>query len=401
MQSCRFSRTWPALTLALLLSAPRRGDRRHGATGRQRLPDTAAGPGRHRRRAADARGVARSPPAVAADRWTGPACRRSPSWPSGSCGWAGCASGRAPMPRAAAATHRAAAGAPLRSVGAAASPACRRGRGSPDLAVVPRRLAASPSPTSGRTASSSGWPTSPRAQARRLAGGLNLTASTGRQWLADCQDAWSARWSTRTSAPEPPASDVPTGPVIRESTGHAAPARTFQDLLKSPSDEALFEHYLTSRVARVTLDGQVTPIGAAGLVARPLPLAGRPLPARAVAPPAVLLPRPRRPLPAADRGLGPRRQGGAHGRRPAARRRRSRSPSTAWRPARATVSWREDAPATLFWVEALDGGDAGARGRRARPRPPARRAVPGGARRRSPPWPTASRGSTGGTTASP
>lgn len=55
---------------------------------------------------------------------------------------------------------------------------------------------------------------------------------------------------------EPPASPVaPTGPVVQDSDGKAAPARTYQDLLKNPHDEALFEYFATSQLALVTLDG--------------------------------------------------------------------------------------------------------------------------------------------------
>ncbi|PYQ56201.1 MAG: S9 family peptidase, partial [Acidobacteria bacterium] len=54
--------------------------------------------------------------------------------------------------------------------------------------------------------------------ARRLAGGLNLTASVEPRWLADSQTLVCALVDP-SLGPEPAASDVPTGPVIRESTG--------------------------------------------------------------------------------------------------------------------------------------------------------------------------------------
>jgi dipeptidyl aminopeptidase/acylaminoacyl peptidase len=49
----------------------------------------------------------------------------------------------------------------------------------------------------------------------------------------------------------PEAPRVPTGPVIQESDGKKAPARTHQDLLQTDHDEALFEFYATSRIALV------------------------------------------------------------------------------------------------------------------------------------------------------
>jgi len=65
--------------------------------------------------------------------------------------------------------------------------------------------------------------------------------------------------SGRGPAPAPPA--VPTGPRIQESLGQAAPAATYQDLLTSAYDEALFEYYATSQLALVTPAGITTPIG--------------------------------------------------------------------------------------------------------------------------------------------
>lgn len=59
----------------------------------------------------------------------------------------------------------------------------------------------------------------------------------------------------------PPRPLAPAGPVIQESTGVAAPARTYQDLLKDKYDEQLFDHYFTSRVARIRLNGSVNEIG--------------------------------------------------------------------------------------------------------------------------------------------
>jgi dipeptidyl aminopeptidase/acylaminoacyl peptidase len=193
--------------------------------------------------------------------------------------------------------------------------------------------------------------------ARKLAGGLNLASFTGPRWLADSKTLVCTLADPGTG-PEPGASDVPTGPVIRESTGRAAPARTFQDLLKSPSDEALFEHYLTSKVARVTLDGQATPIGAAGLVFGLSPSPdGRYLLVQSVHRPfSYLVPVDRFP-----RRIEVWDLDGKVVRQVADLPLQEEIPisfdSVATGPR--NVSWREDAPAALFWVEALDGGDAG------------------------------------------
>jgi len=60
----------------------------------------------------------------------------------------------------------------------------------------------------------------------------------------------------------PTAPLVPAGPLIEESVGRTAPARTYQDLLKTPHDEALFEYLLTAQLARVSLKGEVRLLGA-------------------------------------------------------------------------------------------------------------------------------------------
>jgi len=41
---------------------------------------------------------------------------------------------------------------------------------------------------------------------------------------------------------------TPQGPVIQESAGRSAPSRTYQDLIRSPYDEALFAFYATSQL---------------------------------------------------------------------------------------------------------------------------------------------------------
>jgi dipeptidyl aminopeptidase/acylaminoacyl peptidase len=63
----------------------------------------------------------------------------------------------------------------------------------------------------------------------------------------------------RGPAPAPPA--VPAGPRVQENLGKAAPAATYQDLLTSARDEALYEYYFTSQLAIVTPSGFTTPVG--------------------------------------------------------------------------------------------------------------------------------------------
>ncbi|HRR07615.1 MAG TPA: prolyl oligopeptidase family serine peptidase [Rhodothermales bacterium] len=58
---------------------------------------------------------------------------------------------------------------------------------------------------------------------------------------------------------------APKGPVIQENLGRAAPARTFQDLLRNEHDEALFDHYFTSQPVMVSWGGITQNFGPAAI----------------------------------------------------------------------------------------------------------------------------------------
>jgi len=158
----------------------------------------------------------------------------------------------------------------------------------------------------------------------------------------------------RGDPPGPPA--VPEGPVIQENAGQEAPSRTYQDLLKNAHDEDLFAHYAISRAARVALDGEVRPIGPQGILRQvePSPDGNYLLVETVLRPFSYLVPHYRfahrvevwdpegrvvrrlADLPLAEEvpidfdavPEGPR-----------------------------AFAWRADAPATVCWVEAQDGGD--------------------------------------------
>ena len=65
----------------------------------------------------------------------------------------------------------------------------------------------------------------------------------------------------RGKPPEKPS--VPKGPHVQESSGNAGPARTYEDMLQTPHDEALWDYYAASQLAMVDVNGagKVTPIG--------------------------------------------------------------------------------------------------------------------------------------------
>ncbi|MGI8788881.1 MAG: alpha/beta hydrolase family protein, partial [Pyrinomonadaceae bacterium] len=54
---------------------------------------------------------------------------------------------------------------------------------------------------------------------------------------------------------------VPTEPTVLETAGKTGIVQTFEDLLKSPNDERLFDYYATSQLAIVSLDGKIKEVG--------------------------------------------------------------------------------------------------------------------------------------------
>lgn len=62
----------------------------------------------------------------------------------------------------------------------------------------------------------------------------------------------------------PPQPKAPKGPVVQENLGKAAASRTYQDLIKNPYDEALFEFYATCQLKRT--DGKN--LGSASIYSR-------------------------------------------------------------------------------------------------------------------------------------
>ncbi len=54
---------------------------------------------------------------------------------------------------------------------------------------------------------------------------------------------------------------TPISPSIQETTGKKGSLPTYQDLLKSPNDELLFDYYATSQLAVVSVDGKIKEIG--------------------------------------------------------------------------------------------------------------------------------------------
>ena len=93
---------------------------------------------------------------------------------------------------------------------------------------------------------------------------LNATLGAPCQWVDDSVLLCQFVVASRGAAPKPP--EVPTGPNIQENAGKAAPVATYEDLLKSEHDEALFEHYFTGQLAFVdAATGRRSPVGSPGI----------------------------------------------------------------------------------------------------------------------------------------
>lgn len=90
---------------------------------------------------------------------------------------------------------------------------------------------------------------------------LNASIGAPCEWVAT-GGTLLCRFVVPSRGAVPPEPAVPTGPNVQESRGRKAPVRTYEDMLTSAHDEALFEYYATSQLAFVdAASGQRTPVG--------------------------------------------------------------------------------------------------------------------------------------------
>lgn len=89
---------------------------------------------------------------------------------------------------------------------------------------------------------------------------INNAIGSPYSWLSDSNSLLflSAAFDGKAA---PVKSRVPVGPVVEESLGKKAANRTYQDLLKNPYDEVLFDYYCTSQLNEIILDGIEKTIG--------------------------------------------------------------------------------------------------------------------------------------------
>ncbi len=159
--------------------------------------------------------------------------------------------------------------------------------------------------------------------------------------------------------PMPKAVKTAQGPVIQESAGRRAAVRTYQDLISNPYEEALFDYYTNTQLFITDVYGNGRNLGEPGVIWRfsPSPNAQYVFIRSIQKPYSYIVPYSRFPqhygileietnhtqsfahIPVADdipQGFDARREGPR------------------------SVSWRADKPASLYWAEAIDGGDPAA-----------------------------------------
>ncbi len=195
------------------------------------------------------------------------------------------------------------------------------------------------------------------ATARKLSdGGVNNTYfGSPFSWTRD-GESMMVQMVPENRGEAPIRSAVPTGPTIQENIGDARPARTYQDLLQDRHDEDLFDYYFTSQLFEISLNGDHQAIGEPAIF-RSISLSPdanyilvdmteRPYSYRV---PAFRFPQ--------NIQIWDREGSLVHhfAELPLADRVPIAFSSTTEGPR--SVSWRNDAPATLTWIEALDGGD--------------------------------------------
>ena len=155
---------------------------------------------------------------------------------------------------------------------------------------------------------------------------------------------------------EPPAAPtVPTGPNIQETDGKKSPLRTYQDLLSSEHDANTWEYYATSELALLNLDGGEPRVLGRGIFsgASLSPDGEWVMTTRIQRPYSFLMPAylfPQRievaPLGALDKPALAWDVPAAEG-----------VPIGGVRTGARSFQWAANRPATLYWAEALDGGD--------------------------------------------
>ncbi len=90
---------------------------------------------------------------------------------------------------------------------------------------------------------------------------LNMTMGGGYRWLKDSRTVI-AFTVPENRGPAPKSDEAPQGPNVQETAGKASPAPTYQDLLQSAYDEKCFDYYTTSQIIKINvLTGEKKKLG--------------------------------------------------------------------------------------------------------------------------------------------
>jgi dipeptidyl aminopeptidase/acylaminoacyl peptidase len=183
---------------------------------------------------------------------------------------------------------------------------------------------------------------------------LNAVLGSPCQWMPD-STALLCKTVSPTRGAAPRASDIPTGPDVEESLGKISPAPTYEDMLKTSTDESIFEYYSSSDLSVVSLAGITRALPAKGLIesASPSPDGRFALVSMVHRPFSYTFPYERFPL---KTEIVPVRGGAvitlndrpAVDTLPISRDAVEAGPRD--------YQWRSDSPATVAWVQAADGG---------------------------------------------
>ncbi|HHM21886.1 MAG TPA: S9 family peptidase, partial [Bacteroidetes bacterium] len=196
------------------------------------------------------------------------------------------------------------------------------------------------------------------ATAKRMTGAVVNQAMRTRpySWFSDGQHIIYRHIDPRRgSRPQKPS--IPTGPVVQTSEGMAAPVRTYQDMLRNPFDEKLFAYYTTSQLMVLNLQTGVSrPFGEKGIfrTVSPSPDGSYVLLTKIKQPFSYIVPYYRFASETTiyNRNGEPVRQIADL---PAAENLPKGFNAVPTGPR--SFTWRADRPASLYWVEARDGGD--------------------------------------------
>ncbi len=184
---------------------------------------------------------------------------------------------------------------------------------------------------------------------------VNAAAGAVLTWLPDSSGLL-VRVVPAGRGAAPDVTVAPAGPIVAESGGRAAPVRTYQDLLNNAGDEALFDHYFTSQLTVVPLSGQARTIGQPGVIlgASVSPDGRYLLQTVAKRPYSYVVPAGLFPADVTITDLNGRL---VHTVADLPLRDNIPPPFDAVEPGPRAAQWRADAPSTLVWAQALDGGD--------------------------------------------